>query len=71
MCTELAKLVDRISRIVPDIEAARPGFSSGIESLCLLNNTIEKARVLMQHCSECSKLYLVCTSSSLPDAISS
>ncbi|QCD91035.1 STIP1 homology and U-box containing protein 1 [Vigna unguiculata] len=61
MCTELAKLVDRISRIVPDIEAARPGFSSGIESLCLLNNTIEKARVLMQHCSECSKLYLVMT----------
>ncbi|XP_014521311.1 U-box domain-containing protein 5 isoform X1 [Vigna radiata var. radiata] len=61
MCTELAKLVDRISRIVPDIEAARPGFSSGIESLCLLNNTIEKAKVLVQHCSECSKLYLVMT----------
>ncbi|KAG5061054.1 hypothetical protein AAZX31_01G161000 [Glycine max] len=61
ICTELAKLVDRISRIVPDIEAARPGFSSGIESLCLLNNAIDKAKLLLLHCSECSKLYLAVT----------
>ncbi|CAJ1930162.1 unnamed protein product [Sphenostylis stenocarpa] len=61
ICTELAKFVDRISRKVPDIEAARPGFSSGIESLCLLNNAIEKAKLLLQHCSECSKLYLAVT----------
>ncbi|KAK7367387.1 hypothetical protein VNO80_09399 [Phaseolus coccineus] len=61
ICIELAKLVDRISIILPDIEATRPGFSLGIESLCLLNNAIEKAKVILQHCSECSKLYLVMT----------
>ncbi|KAK7406709.1 hypothetical protein VNO78_08339 [Psophocarpus tetragonolobus] len=61
ICIELKKIVDGISIIVPDIEAARPGFSSGIESLCLLNNAIEKAKLLLQHCSECSKLYLAMT----------
>lgn len=61
ICTQLTELVDRISRIVPDIEAARPGYSSGIESLCLLNNAIDKVKLLLQHCSECSKFYLVCT----------
>ncbi|KAG4987932.1 hypothetical protein JHK85_030915 [Glycine max] len=61
ICTELTELVDRISRIVPDIEAARPGYSSGIESLCLLNNAIDKVKLLLQHCSECSKFYLAMT----------
>lgn len=61
ICLELKKLVDRISRIFPDIEAARPRCSSGIESLCLLNNAIAKAKLLLQHCSECSKLYLAVT----------
>ncbi|TKY70395.1 U-box domain-containing protein 5 [Spatholobus suberectus] len=61
MCIELTKLVDRISIIFPDIEAARPRCSSGIESLCLLNNAIDKAKLLLQHCSECSKLYLAMT----------
>ncbi|KAF1861731.1 hypothetical protein Lal_00026160 [Lupinus albus] len=61
MCIELMKLVDRISRIFPDIEAARPRCTSGIQSLCLLNNAIDKAKLLLQHCSECSNLYLVVT----------
>ncbi|XP_054808986.1 U-box domain-containing protein 5-like isoform X1 [Prosopis cineraria] len=61
MCTELMKLVDRVSRIFPDIEAARPRCSSGIQSLCLLNSAVEKAKLLLQHCSEASKLYLAVT----------
>ncbi|KAI4327611.1 hypothetical protein L6164_020050 [Bauhinia variegata] len=61
MCTELMKLVDRISRIFPDIEAARPRCSSGIQTLCLLNATIEKAKLLLQYCCESSKLYLALT----------
>ncbi|KAI9113592.1 hypothetical protein K1719_015519 [Acacia pycnantha] len=61
MCTELMKLVDRISRIFPDIEAARPRCSSGIQSLCLLSNAVDKAKLLLQHCCESSKLYLAVT----------
>uniref|UniRef100_A0A7N2M0S1 U-box domain-containing protein n=1 Tax=Quercus lobata TaxID=97700 RepID=A0A7N2M0S1_QUELO len=57
MFTELLKLVDRISRIFPEIEAARPRCSAGIQSLCLLNCSIEKAKLLLQYCSESSKLY--------------
>uniref|UniRef100_A0A5B6ZAN0 RING-type E3 ubiquitin transferase n=1 Tax=Davidia involucrata TaxID=16924 RepID=A0A5B6ZAN0_DAVIN len=61
MCTELLKLVDRISKIFPEIEAARPRCSSGIQALCLLNSAIDKAKSLLQHCSESSKLYLAIT----------
>ncbi|KAK9902917.1 hypothetical protein M0R45_001430 [Rubus argutus] len=61
MCIELSKLVDRISRIFPDIEAARPRGSTGIKALCMLNRAIEKAKQLLQYCSESSKLYLACT----------
>lgn len=61
ICIELMKIVDSIMRIFPDIEEARPRCSSGIESLCFLNNSIEKAKLLLQHCSECSKLYLAVT----------
>lgn len=59
MCTELKKLLERILRIFPLIEAARPRSSSGIQSLCSLNSAIDKAKQLLQHCSESSKLYLV------------
>lgn len=61
MCTELRALVDRVGRIFPDIEAARPRCSSGLQALCLLNNAIEKAKLLIQYCSESSKLYLAMT----------
>lgn len=59
MCAELRKLVDRILRIIPQIEAARP---SGMQALCLLNEAIDKAKQLLLYCSESSKLYLVCSS---------
>ncbi|XP_059639383.1 U-box domain-containing protein 5 isoform X2 [Cornus florida] len=61
MCIELMTLVDRVSNIFPEIEAARPRCSTGIQALCCLNNAIEKAKLLLQHCSESSKLYLAIT----------
>ncbi|KAJ9172774.1 hypothetical protein P3X46_015983 [Hevea brasiliensis] len=61
MCTELMKLVDRIGHVFPEIEAARPRCSSGIQALCLLNGTVEKAKQILRYCCESSKLYLVIT----------
>ncbi|XP_024004495.1 U-box domain-containing protein 5 isoform X2 [Eutrema salsugineum] len=61
MCLELKSLVDRIMSIFPDIEDARPGSSSGIQTLCLLNTALEKAKLLLQYCSESSKLYMAVT----------
>ncbi|CAA2937909.1 U-box domain-containing 5 [Olea europaea subsp. europaea] len=61
MCSELLKLLTRVTKIIPEIEAAPPRCSSGIEALCLLNNGIVKANSLLQRCSESSKLYLALT----------
>ncbi|GMP27399.1 hypothetical protein CsSME_00003408 [Camellia sinensis var. sinensis] len=61
MCTKLIKLLDRILKIFPEIEACRPRCSSGIQALCLLNGGIDKAKSLIQHCSDSSKLYLAIT----------
>ncbi|TKY55830.1 U-box domain-containing protein 5 [Spatholobus suberectus] len=65
MCTELRKLVDRILRIFPRIEAARPRSTLGIEALCLLNKAVDKAKQLLLYCSESSKLYLAITGDSI------
>ncbi|CAH8274123.1 unnamed protein product [Arabidopsis lyrata] len=61
MCLELKKFVDRIMRIFPDIEDARPGCSSGIQTLCLLHIALDRAKQLLQYCSESSKLYMAVT----------
>ncbi|KAK9071414.1 hypothetical protein SSX86_009983 [Deinandra increscens subsp. villosa] len=61
MCTELMKIVHRVDKIFPEIEAARPRCSSGIQSLCLLTKAIDKAKALIQDCCESSKLYLALT----------
>ncbi|XXG64906.1 hypothetical protein AAC387_Pa05g2732 [Persea americana] len=58
MCKELEKFVHRITRVFPAIEAARPGCKSGIQELCALNRSIERANLLLRHCAESSKLYL-------------
>jgi hypothetical protein len=65
MCAELKRLVDKIEKIFPEIEAARPRCSSGLQTLCLLSNTKEKAKSLLQYCTESSKLYLVLTGDSI------
>uniref|UniRef100_A0A7C9EYC4 RING-type E3 ubiquitin transferase n=2 Tax=Opuntia streptacantha TaxID=393608 RepID=A0A7C9EYC4_OPUST len=61
LCTRLLQLVDRISSVIPEIEAARPRCSSGIKALSLLHETVEKAKILVQNCRESSKLYLALT----------
>ncbi|EOA16102.1 hypothetical protein CARUB_v10004234mg [Capsella rubella] len=61
MCIELKNLVDRINGIVPHIEDARPGCSSGIQTLCLLHKSLAKAKQLLQSCRESSKLYMAVT----------
>ncbi|CAL9071807.1 unnamed protein product [Musa textilis] len=58
ICLELTKLLNNINLILPAIESARPGCSSGIQELCSLNTSIDKAKLLLQHCAESSKLYL-------------
>ncbi|KAB1220640.1 U-box domain-containing protein 5 [Morella rubra] len=61
MCLELKKFIDRISEIFSAIESARPRCTSGIQALCSLHSAIYKAKLLIQHCSESSKLYLAIT----------
>lgn len=61
MCSELTMMLDKVSSILPSIEAARPGCKAGIQELCNLYNIIEKGKLITQHCIECSKLYLAIT----------
>lgn len=59
MCMELIKFVNRVSMLLPAIEEARPRCNSGIQVLCQLSRALDKAKDILQHCSESSKLYLV------------
>lgn len=61
MCMELLKFVTRVSMLLPAIEEARPGCNSGIQVLCQLTRALDKAKDILQHCSESSKLYLALT----------
>ncbi|KAL5207549.1 hypothetical protein ABZP36_031984 [Zizania latifolia] len=61
MCCELTTMLDKISSILPSIEAARPGCKAGIQELCNLYSIVEKGKLIIQHCNECSKLYLAIT----------
>uniref|UniRef100_A0A0D9VK02 RING-type E3 ubiquitin transferase n=1 Tax=Leersia perrieri TaxID=77586 RepID=A0A0D9VK02_9ORYZ len=61
MCIELTMMLDKVSSILPSIEAARPGCRAGIQELCNLYNIVEKGKLIIQHCTECSKLYLAIT----------
>ncbi|KAK2660544.1 hypothetical protein Ddye_007077 [Dipteronia dyeriana] len=62
MCMELKKFIQRILHIFSDIESARPRCTSGIEPFCSLHTAMDNAKLLIQHCSESSKFYLVITS---------
>lgn len=61
MCFELKEMIECIVSMVATIESARPRSSAGVQALCLLHDAVDKAKMLIQHCSESSKLYLVCT----------
>ncbi|KAK6938825.1 U-box domain [Dillenia turbinata] len=61
ICLELQKFVNRISEIFATLEFVRPRCQTGILALCSINTAIEKAKLLILHCSESSKLYLAIT----------
>ncbi|PKA54782.1 U-box domain-containing protein 45 [Apostasia shenzhenica] len=65
MCKILSFVVSKILEIFPYIEAARPRSKSGIQSLCALHVALDKAKSLLRHCSDCSKLYLAITGDSI------
>ncbi|KAG9129875.1 hypothetical protein Leryth_007017, partial [Lithospermum erythrorhizon] len=67
LCQELHEVVNKVSKILPEIEAVRPGCSSGIgiEALCVLINELDKAKSVLHHCRVSSKLYLVLTGESI------
>ncbi|TMW88886.1 hypothetical protein EJD97_017955 [Solanum chilense] len=65
MCMKLFQFITRVSVLLPEIEAARPGCSSGREALCRLNIEIDIAKTLCQRCTESSKLYLALTGDSI------
>ncbi|XP_044494011.1 U-box domain-containing protein 6-like [Mangifera indica] len=65
MCKKLSAIYYKILSIFPSLEASRPRSTSGIQALCSLHIALEKAKNILQHCSECSKLYLAITGDSV------
>ncbi|KAK4265025.1 hypothetical protein QN277_026130 [Acacia crassicarpa] len=58
MCKALSTMYCKVSSIFPSLEAARHRSKAGIEAICSLHVALEKAKDVLQHCSQCSKLYL-------------
>ncbi|XP_073131138.1 U-box domain-containing protein 6-like [Henckelia pumila] len=65
MCKNLCSVYAKVLAIFPDLEAARPRSTSGIQALCSLHIALEKTKTILQHCAECSKLYLAITGDSV------
>ncbi|KAL2547188.1 U-box domain-containing protein 6 [Forsythia ovata] len=65
ICKSLCSVYAKVLAIFPDLEAARPRSTSGIQALCALHIALEKAKNLLQHCADCSKLYLAITGDSI------
>lgn len=65
MCKTLSAIYAKVLAIFPDLEAARPRSMTGIQALCTLHIALEKTKNILQHCAECSKLYLAITGDSI------
>ncbi|VFQ71476.1 unnamed protein product [Cuscuta campestris] len=65
MCKILSDIYVKVLAIFPDLEAARPRSTTGIQALCTLHIALEKTKNILQHCAECSKLYLAITGDSV------
>ncbi|KZV40012.1 U-box domain-containing protein 45-like [Dorcoceras hygrometricum] len=65
MCKSLRAVYAKVFAIFPDIEATRPRSTSGIQALCALHIALEKTKAILQHCAECSKIYLAITGDSV------
>ncbi|KAL5562892.1 hypothetical protein UlMin_032639 [Ulmus minor] len=61
ICKKLSVIYCKIMSIFPYLEAARPRSKSGIQALCSVHVALEKTKNVLQHCFECSKLYLAIT----------
>ncbi|KAL3619306.1 hypothetical protein CASFOL_036876 [Castilleja foliolosa] len=53
MCRSLCAVYVRILALFPDLEAARPRSTSGIQALCSLHIALEKTKNVLQHCADC------------------
>ncbi|XP_058787075.1 U-box domain-containing protein 45-like [Vicia villosa] len=65
MCRRLSAIYCKILSLFPALEAAKPRSKSGIQALCSLHVALEKAKNVLQHCTESSKLYLAITGDSV------
>ncbi|GER56422.1 U-box domain-containing family protein [Striga asiatica] len=65
MCKSLYDVYVKVLGIFPDLEASRPRSTSGIQALCALHIALEKTKNILQHCADCSKLYLAITGDSV------
>ncbi|KAI8526881.1 hypothetical protein RHMOL_Rhmol12G0032900 [Rhododendron molle] len=65
MCKTLSAIYCKVLGIFPLLEAARPRSTTGIQALCSLHIALEKAKNILQHCCDCSKLYLAITGESV------
>ncbi|TVU15464.1 hypothetical protein EJB05_38985 [Eragrostis curvula] len=61
LCKQLHTVVVEVLDVIPALETTIPRSSSGLLVLSSLSISVEKAKNLLQHCSECSKLYLAAT----------
>ncbi|KAL0357783.1 UNVERIFIED_CONTAM: U-box domain-containing protein 6 [Sesamum calycinum] len=51
MCKSLCAMYVKVLAIFPDLEAARPRSTSGIQALCALHIALEKTKNVLQHCA--------------------
>ncbi|XP_052206146.1 U-box domain-containing protein 6-like [Diospyros lotus] len=65
MCKILSAIYGKVLGIFPVLEVAQPRSTKGIQALCSLHIALEKTKNILQHCSECSKLYLAITGDSV------
>ncbi|XP_037486129.1 U-box domain-containing protein 6-like [Triticum dicoccoides] len=61
LCKKLYTIVHEVSIAIPALESTKPGSNSGLLALSSLRIAVDKAKNLLQYCSECSKLYLALT----------
>ncbi|XP_017698671.1 U-box domain-containing protein 6-like isoform X2 [Phoenix dactylifera] len=59
MCKQLSAIVYKVLGIFPLLEDARPRSKPGLQALCSLHVALNKAKSLLLHCSDCSKIYLI------------
>ncbi|KAK8449048.1 hypothetical protein SEVIR_7G153600v4 [Setaria viridis] len=59
LCNQLYTVVHEVLDAITALETTKPRCSSRLLALSSLSIAVEKAKNLLQYCSECSKLYLI------------